>query len=120
MTAERSVRSMEVVPAGVKVVVSERDGTTAILLEGELDLSSADDVREALRGALARGPKRLVLDLSGLSFMDSTGAGVTMDAGLRASLRGVELLIVPGPPAVQRVFEVLDLVERLPFDPERC
>ena len=38
--------------------------------------------------ALARGPKRLVLDLSGLSFMDSTGAGVTIDAGRRASLLG--------------------------------
>ncbi len=116
--SERSVRSTEVVPAGVKISVSERDATTAILLEGELDISNADDVREAIRNALSRGPKRLVLDLSGLTFLDSTGAAVMMDASQRASLWGVDFLIVPGPPAVQRVFEVLNLVERLPFDPE--
>jgi anti-anti-sigma regulatory factor len=45
--------------------------------------------------------------LGGLSFMDSTGVGVAMDAALRAATLDVELLIVPGPPAVQRVLEAL-------------
>ncbi len=47
-------------------------------LSGELDHHSAGEVRQALDGALGEGVRELVLDLSGVSFMDSSGIGVIL------------------------------------------
>lgn len=57
----------------------------------------------------------MLLDLSGLDFIDSTGLGVIIDLDQRARSGDFELSIVPGPRHVQRVFEVTMLSESLPF-----
>ena len=63
----------------------------------------------------APGLERLTLDLSGTTFIDSTGIGVVLRLANDAENRGVELAIVPGPPEVQRVFATAGLTEVLPF-----
>lgn len=94
-----------------------------IALAGELDLSSALTFDEEIRRAEERDPTTLVIDLSGLKFLDSTGLRLIMSAQARARKRGRRLAIVEGTEAVQRIFRLagvnrrLDIVPRTPAAP---
>lgn len=85
-----------------------------VTLCGELDLASADQADETLQAAEADGAP-LVVDLSGLTFMDSTGLRLILRAARRARENGRSLKLVSGPPRVQRVFRVTGMESRLPF-----
>jgi anti-sigma B factor antagonist len=84
-----------------------------IALVGELDLSSALTFDEELRRAEERRPKTLVIDLSGLKFLDSTGLRLIMSAQARARKRGMRLAIVEGGDAVKRIFRLAGVNRRL-------
>ncbi len=61
------------VPKPFRCEEDARDGALYIRPHGDLDLSTAPVLEQALRDALDRGQRSLVLDLRGLNFMDSTG-----------------------------------------------
>jgi anti-anti-sigma factor len=82
-------------------------------LVGELDLSSVAKVQEELRRIEAKSPATLVVDLSKLSFLDSTGLRCIVTADERAREQGRRIVIVRGPDAVQRVFAITRLEDRL-------
>jgi len=86
---------------------------TQIELRGELDLSTADKVERELDRVEAQGPELLVLDLSGLTFLDSTGLRLIVGADQRARAGDRRLVVVKGPAAVHRVFSITKLDERL-------
>jgi anti-anti-sigma factor len=90
-----------------------RDGLVHIALRGELDLSSAAKLQEELRRVEADAPPVLVLDLSKLVFLDSTGLRCLVTADERAKAEGRRVVIVRGPDPVQRVFSITRLEERL-------
>ena len=79
--------------------------TTSIRLSGELDMSSAPELDRVLGAAVEHGGAVLV-DLSELTFMDSTGINAFLRAAV--SLRGRGCLILHG--EQQRVRRVMDLV----------
>jgi len=89
-----------------------------IAVEGELDLSCALTFDEEIRRAEERGPRTLVIDLSGLKFLDSTGVRLLMSAEARAKKRGHRLAIVEGTQAVQRIFRLAGVNRRLDIVPE--
>ena len=91
----------------------DRDGLVQIALRGELDLSSAAKLQEELRRVEATSPPVLVLDLSKLVFLDSTGLRCLVTADERARAEGRRVVIVRGPDPVQRVFSITRLEERL-------
>ncbi len=101
--------------AGLRITIGEHGPQTTLALDGEWDLGQAEATRHAIRAALAGKPARLVLDLSRLSFIDSSGVHVLMDLFRRTGRLKIELAIVPGPPAVQRIFDICELTARLPF-----
>ena len=76
--------------------VEERGGAIIVHLVGELDLYNAHEVRESLFAAAERGPERLVVDLAGLTFIDSTGLGVLIESRTRLPNRNAFLLVGPG------------------------
>jgi anti-sigma B factor antagonist len=82
---------------------------------GELDLATTEKLRQEIDRLHEAGFNRLVLDLSRLRFMDSTGLRLVLevDAGSRAD--GWTFSLVRGPAAVQRLFEVTNLAQRLDF-----
>ena len=80
---------------------------------GELDLASVPVFDEAMEKAEAGAPATLVIDLSGLDFLDSSGLRAIVLADERARQRGGRLAIVPGPETVRRVFEITQLDQRL-------
>jgi hypothetical protein len=55
----------------IVTAVEEHGGAVVVRTAGELDLYNADELREALGEVAARKPERLVLDLAGISFIDS-------------------------------------------------
>ena len=84
---------------------------------GELDLASAGQLDGKLRELREAGFDLIELDLSSLTFLDSTGLRLVLAWDGEARRDGMQLRLRPGPPAVQRVFEVTGVLGRLPFLP---
>ena len=76
--------------------VTDVDGAIVVKLAGELDLYNAHAVREELTRQLERKPPRLVVDLGGVTFIDSTGLGVLIEARSRLENQDAFLLAAPG------------------------
>src|SRR4051812_21485162 len=85
---------------------------------GELDLGTVGDLRSAL-DARPPGCHRLVLDLSGLTFFDTSGMRLVVETLQGARQRGLEFAIVRGPEDVQRLFALAGMDDRLPFFDDR-
>jgi anti-sigma B factor antagonist len=97
----------------LQVQSEDRDGLVHVALQGELDLSTVGKVQDELRRVEAASPPVVVLDLSKLTFLDSTGLRCLVTADERARDAGRRVVIVRGPDAVQRVFSITRLEERL-------
>jgi anti-sigma B factor antagonist len=90
------------------VGVAERGGALVLSLAGELDLYTEPALREALRGAVERAPKRLVVDLAEVTFVDSTVLGALVAA--RSQLGGGDAFALAAPGLeVRRALEVSGL-----------
>jgi anti-sigma B factor antagonist len=90
------------------------DGRIVIRPRGELDLATADDLRDAISSALGRGEPTTV-DLAGLTFVDSTGLGCFLAAAETARQADVALELLPGGDGVMRLFELTGTLDVLPF-----
>jgi anti-anti-sigma factor len=94
--------------------------TPVVELAGELDISTSQEVEQELLRIDRERPPTVVVDLRALTFIDSTGLRTILAADTRCRQRGGRLLVVPGPPAVHRVFRISLLDQRLEFidDPD--
>lgn len=97
----------------LEIETQQRDGLAHVVLRGELDLSTVSKVQEELQRVEADAPPVLVLDLSKLTFLDSTGLRCLVTADQRARDADRRLVLVRGPDPVQRVFSITRLEERL-------
>jgi anti-sigma B factor antagonist len=97
------------------ISTAERDGRVILALRGELDLATSDDLRRAIVRAEASGVRELVLDLSDLQFVDSSGIHLIVQFAHRLQTRGPRLSLLRGPEPVHRVFELCRLDRELPF-----
>jgi anti-sigma B factor antagonist len=88
---------------------SVRNQWVVLALTGELDLGSAPRLHQTVVGEVASGHHHLVIDLSGVDFMDSTGLGSIIGALRRVRSHGGDLLLVCTEQRVLRVFEMCDL-----------
>ncbi|HEV7203803.1 MAG TPA: STAS domain-containing protein [Jatrophihabitans sp.] len=94
-------------------VDERRDGTGAVqlIVVGEIDIATAATLRRALAELLRKSPGRLILDLGGVDFIDSSGLAVLLEAA-----SGVEHIELVRPSlAVRRVIELSGLASVLPF-----
>ena len=96
------------------VHTDEGPDAVRVSLTGELDLSNVLHVEEELRRVEERRPA-VVLDLSSLRFLDSTGLRLIVSAHQRARKHGRRFRIVQGPAAVRRLFRLSGLERRLDF-----
>lgn len=85
-----------------------------IALRGELDLASAPQLEEAIGDIDGAGTVKL--DLRALAFIDSTGVRTTLAAREHCTRRGIDFTLIPGPKQVQRLFEIVGLLDVLPFE----
>lgn len=87
-----------------------------VRLTGELDLASAPELDRLLSELAGDGHDRVLIDLSDLEFMDSTGLAVIVRAHRDAAANGHHVALRRGSPQVQRLFEITGLVDRLAFE----
>ncbi|MGW6707709.1 STAS domain-containing protein [Streptomyces sp. NPDC054956] len=81
-------------------------GATVLRLAGELDLDTAEPLREALEAAVAGGFERLLVDFSDVGFCDSTGLNVLLRARGAAAHTGARIEVVGLRRPVERMFRI--------------
>jgi anti-anti-sigma factor len=84
-----------------------------ILVRGELDVETGPRLAEELLAAEAEAPATLVLDLQDVSFFDSTGLQIVLDAEVRAREAGRTFVVLPGDGEPRRVLELAEVADRL-------
>ena len=104
---------------GFDVAVATEGDSTVISLSGELDIATADRLTKALDGISIGPAGLLVVDLSSIQFMDSTGLRLLITANRKASESGYKFAVVTGDSPAKRVFELtkmndhINVVDRL-------
>ena len=98
------------------VTLSYQDGVASILVCGELDVATAADLRAGLLEAMAV-TNEIVVDLSELGFIDSTGIGVLVGAAKRLTAEGGEIRLQGVRPPTMRVFEVTGVDRLIDIEP---
>ena len=97
---------VDVAPAGAWVTVA-----------GEVDVDTADRLRESLFNALGRRPTRLTVDLGGVTFLDSIGIAALVK-GYRLALEfAIPMIIENYRPSVERVLEISGVLPLLSPEP---
>ena len=104
------------VECGPLTLRSERQGDEHVVaLYGELDISGVEALDEELRRVEQSSVPQIIIDLSGLEFLDSTVLRCLLKFHARAAGRDVNVAFLRGSETVQRVFEITDTVDRLTF-----
>src|SRR5690349_619448 len=116
-TPEDSDRPAEEIlaAAAFRVEMTREHDTIRIAPVGEIDLATIGELRRHTTEAMTAGPGRLILDLREVTFLDSSALHLAVEVLERSKVTGTRFAIVPGPPVVQRTFEVAGLIDRLPF-----
>jgi anti-sigma B factor antagonist len=100
------------------IAVDDRGEHTWVRLRGELDLATQGEFRARMIDLLVAGRVHLVLDLSDIDFIDSTGLGALIGIRRRAhALQGSLVLVCP-PDAVMRVFTIVGLEKVFDIRPD--
>ena len=86
---------------------------TVVRFDGDMDIACAADLRDGLLGLVNRGVSSLVVDLRGVTFIDSTGVGSLLRVFHRQTLLGGVVHFVADQPSVLRVFDLMQLGRRL-------
>ena len=84
-----------------------------VLVEGEVDVSNADELRDAVDSALALDAPEVTVDLSQVPYIDSTGIGVLVGAAHRAADAGKKLVVASPQKNVARVLGLLGVADDL-------
>jgi len=102
------------------VHVESGDGRATLRVTGEFDLAATEAVENALLSVENGANSEIVLDLRGVTFLDSTGLRTITSADHRARESGRVLKIVRGPEQVQKLLYVTGMDKILPLvdDPE--
>jgi anti-sigma B factor antagonist len=95
--------------------VSERDGCQVLSVTGELDVATAPQLRQEAVRLATTDRSDLVLDLSGVDFLDSTGLGVIVGVLKRIRTHGGELAVAGTEAHVRKVFDITRISDVLPM-----
>jgi anti-sigma B factor antagonist len=88
-----------------------------VSLGGEIDLYTAPKLEDALAGLTASGARRVVIDLAGAAFIDSTVLDVLLNALTRLDAGGGELILVSDDRRILQILEVSGLERRFRIAP---
>ena len=83
--------------------------SAAVVLDGEIDISTCPAIRRFLLAAISGGHAHLAVDMSGVTFIDASGIGVLVAAASRARQAGGGLSLLAPSPQVRRLLDVFQL-----------
>jgi anti-anti-sigma factor len=95
-------------PAEFDIETRREDGALIVAPRGEIDMATADPVAQALRDGGA-AHQAVVLDLRGVTFLDTSGLRLVVAEQRRAQEGGHRFAVVRGPRAVERIFSIAGL-----------
>ena len=95
--------------AELDVTVRKVDGTAVVAVAGEIDVYTSPLLQERLVEVLRDGSPSIVLDLSAVTFLDSTGLGVLITGLKRCRSAEGDLVLVTAQPNVLKVLEITGL-----------
>jgi anti-sigma B factor antagonist len=95
----------------VRVIRHDGPGTVRLALHGELDLATAGLLGERVAAVLDRPPRRLVLDVAGLTFCDSAGIDALLAARAGARARDVAVEVTGARGIVRRTMAATGVLE---------
>ena len=95
------------------VEVVERPGGAIVRPSGELDMATQAELRAALETQAAAGA--VTLDLAGLLFLDTSGLRLILETAEAAGRGASDFAVLPGIPAVMRLFDVAGVTALVPF-----
>jgi anti-sigma B factor antagonist len=94
-----------------------RNGWQVVTVSGEIDVHSGPILRDHLQRCLDDGERDIVVDLSGVPFLDSSGLGVLVEAYRRARSAGRLLRLASCRPAVATIFQITALDKAFSLHP---
>lgn len=115
LPAEHNGASPNGVPQRFRWDVVDEVSRVRVAPAGELDMASTPKLAHAIRVLREAGASHLVIDLRGLTFIDSTGLRLALDLEAETRNDGLRLELLAGPPQVQRIFELTGALDQLPF-----
>lgn len=93
----------------LRVEIRVRDGVDVVVVAGELDLATGPFLRESVRGLLAGGRTNVLVDLDGVTFIDSTGIGILIASYRAIAAQSGELGLVCNNRICRRLLEMAGL-----------
>jgi anti-anti-sigma factor len=106
--------------APFRAEVERRMNVTIVRLHGELDIAGVDDLNRALRVAQRDPAGKAIVDLRGLTFLDSCGINALLAADLAGRDGQAPVKFITGRQNVQRVFQITGVDRRLEWLPEEA
>lgn len=97
----------------LSITTNAQDKTQTIVVSGEVDVSNAAQMREAIEAALTGAPERLEVNLANVPYIDSTGIGVLVGAAHAASEAGAAFAVCEPQANVKRVLGMLGVEKDL-------
>jgi anti-sigma B factor antagonist len=108
---------------GLAVHQESTSAALCLAVAGEIDVESAARFRRAVESsidaAVAAGLARVVFDLGGVTFMDSTGLGALIAARVKARTAGVTIGLTSVPDQVRKILSITGLLEIFPVEPDQ-
>ncbi|MEY2453228.1 MAG: hypothetical protein QOD92_2802 [Acidimicrobiaceae bacterium] len=92
--------------APLNVATAVEDGVARVAIQGELDLDRSDEVAAELAALSGRGATSVIVDVSALSFIDSSGLRALLTAREQLESAGTRLHLTNLSPAVERVLDM--------------
>jgi anti-anti-sigma factor len=99
------------------VHVEDREGVLVATLQGEIDIANAGEIRDQLFSAMSNRARGVVVDLSGVSYLDSRGVHLLLELSERSHIRDQKLrVVVPEAAPIRRILEITHLDAIVPLD----
>ena len=110
-------KGVDLLTISVTARESEGEPYTLVQIAGEVDVTNTDELRHLLDDEVSRQPRVLIVDLSGLRFMDSSALHALLQANRSMDRQGGVLALVSPQPAVAKILRLTTADRLIPvFD----
>lgn len=93
----------------MQVHTEQNNSVSIVAVKGDVDLNSSRELQGELRDALKNGPSRMIVDLGGVPYMDSSGVATLVEAMQLSRKKGTKLVLCAMGEKVQSIFEIARL-----------
>jgi anti-sigma B factor antagonist len=100
----------------LQISIEHQSDVVVVRLTGEVDVATAPELDQRLQEIATGGHTHVLIDLSEVEFMDSTGLHSIIRAQCFADANGRQLTLRHGSPQVRRLFEITGLLDRVSFE----